>query len=205
MTYEQSAPLPVGGLDAVYFMRTAQIQPGQRVLIQGAGGSIGTFAVQLARYFGAEVTAVDSAEKLDLLRALGADRAIDYRREEFPRSGETYDVIFDVVGKGSYARGVRALTPRGRYLLGNARLSQRVRGRWLSWSGGKHVIPWTTRSASSYAEDCRFLRELIEAGKIRSAIDRCYPLEQIAEAHRYVDTGRKQGHVVITVAQDGIA
>jgi NADPH:quinone reductase-like Zn-dependent oxidoreductase len=117
MTYEEAAALPVGGLDAVYFMRKGNIQPGQKVLINGAGGSIGTFAIQLAKYFGADVTAVDSTGKLDMLRSIGADHVIDYTQEDFTKNGETYDVIFDVVGKSSFSRSVRLLTHNGRYLL----------------------------------------------------------------------------------------
>jgi NADPH:quinone reductase-like Zn-dependent oxidoreductase len=202
MTYEEAAALPVGGLDAVYFMRKGNIQPGQKVLINGAGGSIGTFAIQLAKYFGADVTAVDSTGKLDMLRSIGADHVIDYTQEDFTKNGETYDVIFDVVGKSSFSRSVRLLTHNGRYLLGNSRLSQRVRGRWMSRRSSQQVIPWKARTASEYAQDFKFLKELIEAGKIQSVIDRCYPLEQTAEAHRYVDTGHKKGNVVITVDQN---
>jgi NADPH:quinone reductase-like Zn-dependent oxidoreductase len=200
ITYEEAAPLSVGGLEAVYFLRKGNIQSGQKVLIHGAGGSIGTFAIQLAKYFGADVTGVDSTGKLDMLRSIGADQVVDYTQEDFTKSGETYDVIFDVVGKSSFSRSVRSLTLNGRYLLGNPQLSQRVQGRWISRS--KKVIPWKTRTASEYTEDCNFLKELIEAGKIQSVIDRCYPLEQAAEAHRYVDTGHKKGNVVITVAQN---
>jgi NADPH:quinone reductase-like Zn-dependent oxidoreductase len=202
ITYEEAAPLSVGGLEAVYFLRKGPIQSGQKVLIYGAGGSIGTFAIQLARYFGADVTGVDSTGKLDMLRSIGAGQVIDYTREDFTKSGEIYDVIFDVVGKSSFSRSVRSLTPNGRYLLGNPRLSQRVRGRWISRSSSKKVIPWKARTASEYTEDCKFLKELIEAGKIKAVIDRCYPLEQAAEAHRYVDTGHKKGNVVITVEQN---
>ena len=188
MTYEEAATLAVGGLEAVYFLRRGSIQSGHKVLINGAGGSIGMFAVQLARYFGADVTAVDSIGKLDMLRSLGADQVIDYTREDFTKSGETYDVIFDVVGKSSFSRSVRLLTLNGRYLIDNPRLSQRVRGRWALRRSSKKVILWKARAASEYTEDFNFLTELIEAGKIQSVIDRCYPLEQTAEAHRYVDT-----------------
>ena len=201
ITYEEAAALAIGGLDAVYFMRKGHIQSGQKVLINGAGGSIGTFAVQLARYFGADVTGVDSTGKLDMLRSIGANQVIDYTREDFTKSGGTYDVIFDVVGKGSFSRSVRMLTPGGRYLLGNSRLSQRVRGWWTASRSGKQVIPWAARTASEYAEDFKFLKELIEAGKIKSVIDRCYPLEQAAEAHRYVEKGGKKGNIVVTVNQ----
>jgi len=202
LTYEEAVALPVGGLDAVYMLRRGHIQSGEKVLILGAGGSIGTFAVQLARYFGADVTAVDSTGKLDMLRSIGADQVIDYTQEDFTTSGETYDVIFDVVGKSSFSRSVRLLTLKGRYLLANPKLSQRVRGRWMSRRSSKQVIAWKARAASEYTEDFKFLTELIEAGKIHSVIDRCYPLEQTAEAHRYVDTGDKKGNVVITVAQN---
>jgi NADPH:quinone reductase-like Zn-dependent oxidoreductase len=199
MTYEEAAALPVGGLEAVHFMKKANIQSGQKVLINGAGGSIGTFAIQLARYWGAEVTAVDSTEKLDMLRSIGADHVIDYTQEDFTKNGETYDVIFDVIGKSSFSRSVRALTQNGQYLLGNPRLFQKTRGRWISMRSSKKVIAWASRSGSEIREDIKFLKELIEAGKIKSVIDRRYPLEQTAEAHRYVETGHKKGHVVITV------
>jgi NADPH:quinone reductase-like Zn-dependent oxidoreductase len=199
MTYAEAAALPVGGLEAVHFLRKANIQSGQNVLIYGAGGSIGTFAVQLAKHFGAEVTGVDSAGKLDMLRSLGADHVIDYTREDFTRSGKTYDVIFDVIGKSSFSRSVKALTQNGRYLLGNPPLSHRIRGRWTSGRSSKTVIPLVARTASEMVEDLNFLRKLIEEGKIKTVIDRCYPLEQTAEAHRYVETGQKKGNVIITV------
>jgi NADPH:quinone reductase-like Zn-dependent oxidoreductase len=202
MTYEEAAPLPVGGLEAVYFLKRGNIQRGQKVLINGAGGSIGTFAIQLARYFGADVTAVDSTEKLDMLRSLGVDHVIDYTQEDFTKGGETYNVIFDVIGKSSFSRSLRSLTPNGRYLLGNPRLSQRVRGPWTSMRSSKKVIPYAARAASESTEDFNFLKGLIEAGQIQSVIDRCYALEQTAEAHRYVDTGHKKGNVVITVTQN---
>ncbi len=196
MTYEEAAAVPIGGLNALHFLRKGNVQSGQKVLINGAGGSIGTFAVQLARYFGAEVTAVDSTWKLDMLRSIGADQVIDYTQEDFTKNGETYDVIFDVVGKSSFTRSVRSLKHNGRYLLANPRLSQMVRGLWTSRSSSKKVI---FGAASEKTEHLIFLKELIEAGKIQSVIDRRYPLEHIAEAHRYVDTGHKKGHVVIAV------
>jgi len=197
MTCEEAAAVPVGGLEALHFLRKGNIQSGQKVLINGAGGSIGTFAVQLAKSFGAEVTGVDSTGKLDMLRSIGADQVIDYTQEDFTKSGETYDIIFDVVGKTSFSGSVRSLKQSGRYLLANAGLSQMVRGRWTSMRSSKKVI---VGAASEKAEDLNFLKELIEAGKIKSVIDRRYPLEHIVEAHRYVDTGHKKGNVVITVA-----
>jgi len=196
MTYEEAAAVPVGGLNALHFLRKGNIQSGQKVLINGAGGSIGTIAIQLAKYFGAEVTAVDSTGKLDMLRSIGADQVIDYTQEDFTKSGQTYDVIFDVVGKGSFSGCIRSLKENGIYLLGNPSLSRSVRGRWTSRRSSKKVIGGT---ADYKTEHLIFLKELIEAGKIKAVIDRRYSLEQIAEAHRYVETGHKKGNVVITV------
>jgi NADPH:quinone reductase-like Zn-dependent oxidoreductase len=200
MTYEEAAAVPIGGLEALHFLRKGSIQSGQKVLINGAGGSIGTFAVQVAKYFGAEVTGVDSAGKLDMLRSIGADHVIDYTREDFTKSGENYDVIFDVVSKRSFSRSVRSLKQSGRYLLANPGLLQMVRGRWVSMRSRKKVM---FGAASQKTEDLIFLKELIEAGKIKSVIDRRYPLEQIAEAHRYVEEGHAQGKVVIIVENMG--
>jgi len=199
MTYEEAAAVPVGGLEALHFLRKGNIQSGQKILINGAGGSIGTFAIQLARYFGAEVTGVDSTEKLDMLRSIGADQVIDYTQEDFTKSGETYDVIFDVVGKSSYSGSIRSLKQNGRYLLANPGLSQMVRGPWTTMTSSKKVI---IGAANQKTEDLIFLKELIEAGKMKSVIDRRYPLEQTAEAHSYVEKGGKKGNVVITVEHD---
>ena len=195
-TYEEAAAVPIGGLNASHFLRKGNIQSGQKVLINGAGGSIGTFAVQLAKSFGAEVTGVDSTRKLDMLRSIGADQVIDYTQEDFTKSGETYDVIFDVVRKSSYSGCIRSLKQKGIYLQTNHALSRSVRGRWTSKTSSKKVISGTIPDKT---EDLIILKELIEAGKIKSVIDRRYPLEQTAEAHRYVETGQKKGNVVITV------
>jgi NADPH:quinone reductase-like Zn-dependent oxidoreductase len=202
MTYEEAATLPIGGLEAANFLKRGQIQRGEKVVILGAGGSIGTYAVQLARDLGAHVTGVDSEGKLEMLRSIGADQVLDYSKEDFTKGRETYDVIFDVVGKTSYSPTIRSLTPGGRYLIDNARLSHRVRGQWTSARTRKQVIPWVDRSATEYHADFHFLNQLIEAGKIRAVIDRTYTLEEMVEAHRYVDSGRKKGNVVITVAHD---
>jgi len=199
ITFAEAATLPIGGLEAVHFLRKIGLQNGQNVLINGAGGSIGTFAIQLAKYFGAYVTGVDSAEKLDMLRSIGADQVIDYAQKDFTRGGETYDVIVDVVGKSSFWRSVRSIRKNGRYLLGNPGLVQRFLAPWISMTGGKKVIPYSSRTVDEIMEDLNFLKELIEAGKIKPVIDRRYPLEQTAEAHRYVDTGSKKGNVVITL------
>jgi len=195
MNYEEAATVPFGGRDALHFLRKGNIQCGQKVLINGAGGSIGTFAVQLAKHYGVEVTAVDSAGKLDMLSSIGADQVIDYTQEDFTERGEIYDVIFDVVGKISFSRSDKALKQNGTYLLANP-AGQMVRGLWTRMRSSKKVIMET---ASGTIEDLITLRELIEAGKIKTVIDRRYPLEQIAEAHRYVETGQKAGNVVITV------
>jgi NADPH:quinone reductase-like Zn-dependent oxidoreductase len=199
MTYAEAATVPFGGRDALHFLRKGNIQPGQRVLINGAGGSIGVFAVQLAKHFGAEVAAVDSAPKLDVLRSLGADDVIDYTREEFTERGEVYDVIFDVVGTVSFSRSARAITPDGTYLLANPMRSQMISGLWTRMTGSRRVIMET---ASSTIGDLVYLRGLIEAGALRTVIDRSYPLEQIVDAHRYVERGGKLGNVVITVGHD---
>ena len=196
LTYAEAAAVPVGGLEALHFLRKANIQSGQKVLIIGAGGSIGTFAVQLAKYFGAEVTGVDRTEKLDMLRSLGADDVIDFTRDDYTRSSATYDVIFDVVGKSPFSGSIRSLNQHGYYLLINAGLSQIVRGLWASATSGKKII-WG--SAVQRTEDLVFLKELIEAGKLKPVIDRRFSLEQVAEAHRYVDAGHKKGNVVIVV------
>jgi len=195
MTYEEAATVPFGGRDALHFLRKANIQSGQKILINGAGGSIGTFAIQLAKYFGAEVTAMDSSEKLDMLYSIGADQVIDYTKEDFTERGEIYDVIFDVVGKISFSRSDKVLKQNGTYLLANP-TSQIVRGLWTRMTSNKKVIMETANGTTA---DLIFLRELIEAGKIKSVIDRSYTLEQIVEVHRYVETGQKKGNVVITV------
>ena len=199
MTYEEAATVPIGGLNALHFLRAGNVQRGEKVLIYGAAGSIGTFAVQIAKSWGAEVTCVDSAKKLDMLRSIGADHVIDYMQEDFTKRGERYDVIFDVVGRSPFSRSVRSLEQNGRYLLANPGLSHMVRGLWTSLTSSKKVI---FEFASEKAEDLLYLKELIEAGEIRAVIDRRYPLEQTIEAHRYIESGDKEGNVIVTMAHN---
>jgi NADPH:quinone reductase-like Zn-dependent oxidoreductase len=196
MTYEEAATLPTGGDNALHFLRLAEVQRGERVLVNGAGGNIGVIAVQLAKYFGAEVTAVDSAEKLDMLREIGADRVIDYAAEDFTKTGNTYDVIFDLVAGSSYAGAIGSLNSKGRYILANPLFLPLLRARWTSRTSDKKVI---TQFAASKPQDLVVLKELAEAGSIRAVIDRRFPLEQAAEAHAYVDSGRRKGAVVLTI------
>ncbi len=197
MNVAEAAAVPLGGLNALHYLRKARIRDGDRVLVNGAGGSFGTFAIQLAKLMGAEVTGVDRTEKLDMLRELGADHVIDYTQVNFTDNGETYDVIFNVVVNCPYADALRSLNRGGRYLLTNpAGISQMLRAPWTSLTSSKQVI---TQFARETVEDLDHLRELIEAGQLRSVVDRSYPLEQAAEAHRYVETGRKKGNVVLTI------
>ena len=196
VTYEEAAALPFGGLEALHSLRQAKIQRGQKVLIVGAGGSIGTYAVQLARHYGAEVTGVDSSGKLEMLRSIGVDHVIDYTKEDFTKNGQTYDVILDTIGKSPFPRSLRSLREHGAYLNANPGLFSGIWMRWISKNSSKRVITWT---AGYTVENLFTLKELVEAGTIKPVIDRRYPLEQIAEAHRYVDSGHKKGNVVITM------
>lgn len=194
-TFEEAATFPFGAREALHFIRLAGLQPGQKILINGAGGSIGVFAVQLAKLEQAEVTAVDRAEKLEMLRGLGADQVVDYRSEDFTAQGEIYDVIFDVVGTLKFSRANKVLKPGGTYLLANP-ISQMLAGMWTRVTTDRHVI---MQASSPTVEDLHEVRRLIEAGTLRTVIDRSYPLEQIVAAHRYVETGAKQGNLVITI------
>ncbi len=197
MTYEEAAATTASALSALDFVRKANIQNGQKVLVNGASGALGTFVVQLAGYFGAEVTGVCSTTNLELVKSIGADKVIDYTKEDFTRSGQTYDVIFDAIGKSSFSRCKGALKRKGIYLLSLPTLASFLQMAGTSLTGGRKVL--LMGIPKSRIEDLAFFGELIAAGKMKPVIDRTYPLEQMAEAHRYVDTGRKKGNVVITV------
>lgn len=196
MPYAEAAPVPYGGSEALRFLRKGNIQRGHKVLIIGAGGSFGTFAVQLAKNFGAEVTAVDSAGKLDMLRSIGADHVLDYATQDFAASGEVYDLIFDVVCRVPFSRHLRALRPNGRCLLANPQTSHVVRGVWSSMTSSKKV---TIGAEGGSKDDLAFLCQLIEAGKVRPVIDRLFPMAEIVEAHRYAETEGKKGNIIIEV------
>jgi NADPH:quinone reductase-like Zn-dependent oxidoreductase len=197
VTYEEAATIPYGALTALSLLRKANIQPGQKVLINGASGSIGSAAVQLAKYFGAEVTGVCGTPRLEFVKALGADKVIDYTREDFTKNGETYDLIFDILGKGSFARFRDSLKQNGVYLLASFKMKQIFQMLWTSMGSGKKVI---CALSSENSEDLLFVKKLVEEGKIKSIIDKCYPLEQAAEAHRYLENGSRTGSVIITLA-----
>lgn len=199
MTYEEAAAVPYGALTALNLLRNVNIQRGQKILIHGASGGIGSAAIQLAKYYGAEVTAVCGTPRLEFVKALGADKVIDYTKEDFTQNGETYDLIFDILGKSSFARCKSSLNQNGRYLLASFKMKQLFQMLWTSKIGGKKVI---CALSSEKIEDLLFIKKLVEAEKIKSIIDRRYPLEQTAEAHRYIETGHKKGNVIITIDHD---
>lgn len=208
MTYEEAASVPNGALTALPFLRDkGNIQREQTVLIYGASGSVGTAAVQLAKCFEAEVVGVCSTANLEMVRSLGADKVMDYTKEDFTRNGETYDIIFDTVGKYSFSECKESLTNEGIYLATVPTPVIMLQTLWWSAKGGKKVKFAATglRPASEKIKDLIFLTELIEVGKLKAVIDRCYPLEQMAEAHRYVETGHKKGNVVITVGHNNLS
>ena len=195
ISFEEAAAVPLGGLNALHFIRRANIRPGEKVLVNGAGGSIGTFGVQIAKAMGAEVTAVDSAIKEDMLRRIGADHFIDYRREDFADNSQAYDVIFSMVAKTSYSRCMNALKPGGRYLVANPRLVDMARSVFTSIFSDRSAI---FAFAGEKQDELLALKQMIEAGEISATLDRVYPFEQAAEAHRRVETEQRLGTVVIS-------
>ena len=202
MSYEEAVSIPNGALTALPFLRDkGNIQRRQSVLIYGASGSVGTAAIQLARYYGTEVTGVCSTTNLEMVKSLGADQVIDYTQEDFTENGKTYDIIYDTVGKLSFAMSKGSLTDEGTYLTTVPTLGIMLRALWPAKSGNKKVkfLAAGLRSASEKIKDLTFLTELIEAGEFKAVTDRSYPLEDMAEAHRYVEKGHKKGNVFITV------
>jgi NADPH:quinone reductase-like Zn-dependent oxidoreductase len=196
LTYEEAAALPIGARTALHYLRKANLQKGQKVLVYGASGSVGSYAVQLAKYFGAEVTGVCSTANVELVKSLGAGRVIDYTAEDFSAQGEVYEVIFEAVDKSSFSACMQALKKDGIY-LNVTRPLPGLQMLWTKITTNKKLM--LGENPPERAEDLTFLRELVEAGKLKPVIDRSYRLEQIVEAHRYVDQGHKRGNVVVTV------
>ncbi|MGZ8511020.1 MAG: NAD(P)-dependent alcohol dehydrogenase [Chitinophagaceae bacterium] len=196
MTYEEAAAIPFGGITALHFIRKANIQSGQNVLINGASGSVGTAAVQLARYFGAKVTGVCSTANIEMVKSLGASEVIDYTKEDFTKNGKSYDVIFDTVDKISFSASLRSLNINGILILGASGLRGMLQALLTSMTNTRKII---TGLVSEKTEDIIFLKELVEAGKMKAIIDKTYSLAQIAEAHEYVEKGHKKGNVAITL------
>jgi len=196
ISHKEAAVIPFGGVTALHFLKKAEIKPGQKVLIVGASGAVGSATVQLAKYFGATVTGVCSTANIELVKSIGADKAIDYTQEDFTKNGETYDVIFDTVNTISVSRSLKSLNKNGIMILSAAEMQEMLQGFWISMTSSKKVF---TGVISHKAADIIFLKDLIEAGKLKPVIDRTYPLEQIAEAHAYVEKGHKKGNVIINI------
>lgn len=199
LTYEEAAAISFGGTTALDFLRRGKLQSGESVLVNGASGAVGSAAVQLAKNFGADVTGVCSTANVEWVRSLGANQVIDYTKEDFTQNGETYDLIVDTVGMAPFSRSKGSLKEGGRLLLVLAGLPDMLPILWVSMTSSKKII---AGPAAERVEDLHFLAKLAEAGKFKPVIDRRYPFEQIAEAHRYVDTGRKKGNVIITLEHD---
>lgn len=194
LNHTEAAVIPFGGTTALYFIKKATIKPGQKVLINGASGAVGSVAVQLAKYFGASVTGVCSTANIDLVKSLGADTVFDYTKADFAKTGETYDVIFDTVNKIPFSQGIKSLNKNGILILSSAGMPEMLRGVWTSLTSNKKVL---TGTISHTAEDINFLKKLIEANKLKPVIDKIYPLGEMAKAHAYVEKGHKKGNVAI--------
>ncbi|RZV34819.1 MAG: NAD(P)-dependent alcohol dehydrogenase [Chromatiales bacterium] len=198
MSFAEAAAVPLGALNALHFLRLAEIRKGEKVLINGAGGSIGAYGIQIARTMGARVTAVDKGIKEDFVRRMGADHFVDYTKEDFTAAGQTYDVIFDMVPGSSYSGCVRLLNPNGRYLTGNPTFSFMLRSVFTTWFSDKTVL---FRFARESEEELLSLKAMIEAGEIGSIVEKVYPMEQAAEAHRRVDTEERLGALVVAIGE----
>ena len=196
MTHLEAAVIPFGGVTAWHFIKKAAIKPGQKVLVVGASGAVGSAAVQLAKSLGAHVTGVSSTANMALVKSIGADKVIDYTKEDFTQNGETYDVIFDTVKSISVSRSLKSLNKNGIMILSAAGMSEMLQGAWISMTSSKKVM---TGVISHNASDITFLKGLMESGQLKPVIDRTYSLDQIAEAHAYAEKGRKKGNVAIEV------
>lgn len=194
--HTEAAVIPFGGAAALHFIKKALIEPGQKVLVNGASGAVGSSAIQLAKYFGANVTGVCGTSNIDLVKSLGADNVVDYTKTDFTKDGEMYDVIFDTVNKIPFSQCIKSLNKNGVLILSSAETSEMLRGFWTSMTSSKTVLTGVIRHN---AEDINFLKKLIEANKLKPVIDKIYPLEQIAEAHAYVEKGHKKGNVAIAI------
>ncbi len=197
MTFEEAAAVPYGVIIARNLLKKVEIKPGQKVLVNGASGGIGSAMVQLAKNYGAEVTGVCGTPRLEYVKALGADHVIDYTREDFTQSGKTYDLIIDILGKSTFSSCKKVLTPNGVYLLASFKMKPVLQMMWTSLFGSQKVI---CAFSSESANDLIFVKELAEAGKYKSIVDKVFPMEQAAEAHRYAESGSKKGNVIITMA-----
>jgi NADPH:quinone reductase-like Zn-dependent oxidoreductase len=200
LSYEEAAVVPYGAITALSLLRKVNLQPGQKVLINGASGGIGSAAVQLARYYGAEVTGVCGTPRVAFVKSLGADRVIDYTQQDFTQNGETYDLIFDILGKSSFSRCKNSLKEDGIYLLASFKLRQLAQMLWTSLTGRRKVV---CALSTDSPRDLDFIKELVEAGQFQALVDRCFPLEQAAQAHRYAESGQKAGPVVISLDPSG--
>jgi len=196
ISYEEVAAIPYGALTALPLLRRANIQPRQKVLVNGASGGIGSAAVQLAKYYGAEVTGMCGTPRMEFVKALGADKVIDYTKEDFTQNGETYDLILDIMNKSSFEKCKNSLKPKGIYLLASFKMKQLLQMMQTSRSDGKKVI---CALATENLEDMELVRKLVEEGKIKAFVDKRFPMERAAEAHRYMESGNKAGSVVITI------
>ncbi|MHA1930897.1 MAG: NAD(P)-dependent alcohol dehydrogenase [Promethearchaeota archaeon] len=201
MTFEEAAVVPIGGLEATHFIRKANIQEGETILIRGASGSIGTVAIQLAKYYGAEVTGVGNPTSLEVMKSIGADKVIDYTKEDFTKSGETYDFILDVIGKSSISNYISTLNENGIFLAANPKMSLSNREKKIARENEKQLISGNRSTTKEMIEQLKFLKGLIEGGRLKSVIDKRYPIERIVEAHEYVEKGQKTGNVVLTVTK----
>jgi len=197
LNYEEASTLPYGAIMATSLLAKANIQRGQKVLINGASGGIGSMAVQLSKHFGAEVTGVCGTPRLEFVKSLGADKVIDYTKEDFTQNGETYDLIFDILGRSSFSKVKRSLKPNGIYLLASFKMKALLQMLWTSLTGSKQKV--ICSFANETPESLDFVKKLVEEGKVKASVDKSFRMEQAAEAHRYVEGGHKQGNVVISI------